>query len=91
MCMCCRHCMLVLTCCSSPVVHPSVIEALTSQLQNANASLVPDLVCRTQERVSVFAEWRSTVAAHMHIHNVKITYIYTLKLIFTDIHRNICI
>ena len=49
LCVCFHYCMSVLNCCSSPVVHPSVTEALTSQLQNANASLILKLISRTQE------------------------------------------
>ena len=49
LCVCFHYCISVLDCCSSPVVHPSVTEALTSQLQNANASLILKLISRTQE------------------------------------------
>ena len=59
--------MSVLDCCSSPDVHLSVVEALAPQSQNANASLVLKLVCRTQARVSVSANWHVTVAANASI------------------------
>ncbi len=73
LCVCFHYCMSVLDCCSSRVVHPSVIELLAFQLQNANASLNSKLVCTTQERVPVSAKWCLTAAANIqHMYNINL-------------------